>query len=119
MKRSHWMVLGATLALAASAHATARSLDAARAMGYDIVTQNGIPANATCGHAVLYDGDAVLVDWAVNGVVVAQDVEGVNYTNDGAPYTVAVGQVSGGLFTEYYSEIFYPGSSSLPHCRLV
>lgn len=114
MKRNHWMILGATLALAASADAAARPVDAPRAMSYDIRAQIYIPDGEMCGHYGTYDGSMVFgLDWAVNGTVVAQDVNGLDWTNDGSPYTIAIGQVSGGSFTAYYSETFYPIESDL------
>jgi hypothetical protein len=75
--------------------------------GWDITNQSTIPANTTCGHIAQSDGSTV-VDWTVDGVLYAQDVSQINYTNTGSPYTLALGDYSGGVFTEYYSETFYP-----------
>ena len=123
MKRSHWMFLGIGLAVAAAADATVRSAaDTPAALNYDIVAQNGIPAGETCGHYATYYGSGVSgLDWAVDGVVVAEDADsGINYTNDGSPYTVSIGYVSGSSFTAYYSETFYPqtygGGGPSPAC---
>ncbi|HSU16683.1 hypothetical protein [Longimicrobium sp.] len=77
--------------------------------GYDIVAQSIIPAGATCGHYATYDGMPVYgLDWEVDGVLVAQDVDGINYTNSGSAYTVSIGDWDGSAFTTYYSETFYP-----------
>jgi hypothetical protein len=109
MKRSPWIALGVALVVAAGAQATARSVDAPRAVSYDIVAQFVIPANETCGHYATYGGSSVSgLDWAVNGSVVAEDADGINYANDGSAYTVSIGEVSGGSFYAYYSETFYP-----------
>lgn len=114
MKRSHWMIVAAALTLAAGADATARPVDAPRAASYDIAAQVYIPDGETCGHYATYGGSVAYgLDWAVNGTVVAQDADGLNWTNDGSPYTIAIGQVSGGSFTSYYSETFYPIESDL------
>lgn len=115
MNRNPWIVLGLALTMAGGADATARSVAAPRAISYDIVAQTVIPANETCGHYATYNGSGVTgLDWAVNGSVVAYDADGINYTNDGSAYTVAVGEVNGGYFTEYYSEIFYPVTPGRP-----
>jgi hypothetical protein len=123
MKRNHWIAVGLALTVAAGAQAAARSsVDAPRTLSYDIITQNYIPANETCGHYATNNGNfAWGLDWAVNGSVVAEDADsGINYTNDGSPYTVSIGEVSGGSFTAYYSETFYPqaytGSGPSPQC---
>jgi hypothetical protein len=120
------MFLGIGLAMAAAADATVRSAaDTPAALNYDIVTQNGIPAGETCGHYATYYGSGVSgLDWAVDGVVVAEDADsGINYTNDGSPYTVSIGYVSGSSFTAYYSETFYPqahtGGGPPPACLQV
>lgn len=87
--------------------------------GWDIVTQSFIPDNETCGHYATYDGDFMSgYDWAVNGTVVAQDVDGINYTNNGSAYTVSVGEVDGGVFYPFYSETFYPVVSNA-HCLML
>lgn len=121
MKRSHWTLLGAALVIAAGADATIRSVATPAREYYDIVAQNTIPANETCGHYATYYGSPLSgLDWAVNSSVVAEDADGINYTNDGSPYTVSIGSVSGGSFTEYYSETFYPqahtGGGPPPAC---
>jgi hypothetical protein len=121
MKKSHWTALGLALAVAAGAEAAARPVDAPRALGYDIVTQVTIPANETCGHYATSNGTPVGgLDWAVNGGVVAEDADGINYQNDGSPYTVSIGEVNGSSFTTYYSETFYPytygGGGPSPAC---
>lgn len=121
MKRSHWIAIGTALALAGGAQAAPRSVDGPRPFSYDIVAQNSIPANETCGHYGTNGGYPVSgVDWAVNGVVVAYAADGINYANDGSPYVVAFGQESGGVFTEWYSEWFYPqphtGGGPPPAC---
>ena len=110
MKRWTWMALGVVLAAAAAIRAAADDAPKApRAFGYDIHADFIVTAGATCGHWATYDGGpAGLLDWTVNGVLVAQDAASVNYTNDGSPYTVAVGEVGGGGFTEYHAETFYP-----------
>lgn len=109
MKRSHW--IPAALALAAGVEATSASppaAGAARTAGYDISNPAFIPAYDTCGHIARYNYSSVSVDWAVDGVVVAEDEVAINHTNDGSPYTVSIGQVSGATFSAYHSETFYP-----------
>jgi hypothetical protein len=111
MKRGHWMVLAAALvALAGSqaAVASTRADGAAAAVTYDISNPAMLPAYETCGHIAWRDYGSFEADWAVDGVVVAYDEYAINHTNDGSPYTVSIGQVSGGTFTAYYSETFYP-----------
>jgi hypothetical protein len=74
------------------------------------VTQVGIPAGASCGHYPWDNGSGVgAVDSTVDGVVVAENVSiGINYQNSGVSYTLAFGEVNGGVFMEWYSETFYP-----------
>lgn len=111
MKRQHWTAAILALVLAAGAQATSASPSAgapARASGYDISTPPYIPAYETCGHIAWYNMSSVSVDWAVDGVVVAEDEIAINHTNDGVPYTISIGQVSGGTFSASYSETFYP-----------
>jgi hypothetical protein len=110
MKRSHWILLAAALVGAGSqtAIASAAAGGAGDALGYDISKPAMLPANETCGHIGWHDYGSIEADWAVNGVVVAYDEYGINHTNDGTPYTLSIGQVSGGTFTSYYSETFYP-----------
>ncbi|HEX6037542.1 hypothetical protein [Longimicrobium sp.] len=107
-------ILAAALLLAGTASAGAGSTGPARA--YDIVTQVSIPAGASCGHYATSNGNGIWgLDWAVNGVVVAEDADsGINYQNDGSPYTVAFGEVVGGVFQEWYSEVFYPEPNDGP-----
>lgn len=111
MKRIHWMAAGGALALAMAAGAdTGAASTPSLPAGWDISNPvGGLPAYATCGHTARYNYSSIAVDWAVNGVVVAYDVIGINHTNDGSPYTLSVGQVSGGTFSASYSETFYPG----------
>lgn len=119
MKRHHWITSALALALAGGAAATATP-PAARAAGtlvYDISNPAFIPAYETCGHIARYGYSSVSVDWAVNGVVVAQDEIAINHTNDGSPYTLSIGQVSGGTFSAYHSETFYPSDELGPACR--
>lgn len=49
-------------------------------------------------------------------MVVAQDQESVNYTSDGSPCTVSIGEVSGSTFTEWYPEILYPDEPPYVAC---
>ena len=110
MKRQTCIALGLVLAAAGGTRAAAATApNAPSAFSYDIRADFIVTAGETCGHWATYNGgSAGLLDWAINGVVVAQDQESVNYTNDGSPYTVSIGEVSGSTFTEWYSEIFYP-----------
>jgi len=116
MSPRRWYLTPMIIALAACADATvpdARAPESAvprasSSSGYDIVAQSTIPANTTCGHYATYDGNTVSGDWDVDGVLVAHGVTGINYTNSGSPYTVSFGSYSGGVFTAYYSETFYP-----------
>jgi hypothetical protein len=114
MKRAYWMALGLVITVAAGAQATARPAKTPPARAYDIVTQDSIPANTSCGHYAWDNGNGIWgLDWAVNGVVVEENAQsGINYLNDGSPYTVAFGEVSGGVFTEWYSEMFYPQANN-------
>jgi hypothetical protein len=114
MRRYTWMLAG--LLLAGSASASAPSVPGPRAQGYDIVTQVTIPAGASCGHYASNNGNGMWgLDWAVNGVVVAEDAQsGINYQNDGWPYAVAFGEVVNGVFQEWYSEVFYPEDTGNP-----
>ncbi|HST58351.1 MAG TPA: hypothetical protein VLK84_06685 [Longimicrobium sp.] len=107
MTHASWML---PLALVAGTAAASAPDAKAPAFGYDIVTQVSIPAGVSCGHYPWDNGNGVgAVDWAVDGVVVAENVSsGINYQNNGVPYTVAFGEVNGGVFTEWYSETFYP-----------
>lgn len=112
MTHSIWML--PLVLLAGTTGASAPDARAPRAFAYDIVTQVGIPANARCGHYAWNDGNGMWwLDWAVNGVVVVENAQsGINYLNDGSPYTVSFGEVSGGVFTAWYSETFYPVSDT-------
>lgn len=121
MKRLSWLLVPLIAVAAACADATAPSARAPEhavpratlGAGWDIVTQNFIPDNETCGHYATYDGAFMSgYDWAVNGTVVAENVDGINYTNDGSPYTVSVGEVDGGVFYPFYSETKYPVQSN-------
>ncbi len=107
MTRYTWMLPIVLLAGTTGASAPGAT---ARDFAYDIVTQVSIPAGASCGHAPWNGGNSMgAMDWAVDGVVVAEDVYGgINYQNTGVPYTVAFGEVSGGVFSAWYSETFYP-----------
>jgi hypothetical protein len=85
--------------------------------GWDIVGQNIIPAYATCGHYATYDGLPVsALDWEVDGTLVAQNADGINYTNSGSAYTVSAGDWDGSAFTAYYSETFYPQQRNGMEC---
>ncbi|HST58350.1 MAG TPA: hypothetical protein VLK84_06680 [Longimicrobium sp.] len=118
MKRIHWMAASVALALAAGAD-TGTASTASLPFTWDISNPvAGLPAYETCGHSVWYNQSSLPVDWAVNGVVVALDVNGINHTNDGSPYTLSVGQVSGGVFTASYSETFYPSELARP-CKVM
>lgn len=110
MKRIHGIVLAAALLGAGSqtAIASAAADGAGAPLGYDISNPAMLPANETCGHIAWHDYGSIPADWAVNGVVVAYDEYAINHTNDGSPYTLSIGQVSGGTFTSYHSETFYP-----------
>lgn len=109
MMRVHRVAVALALPVAASAHAAATGApNAPRQSGYDIQTTFTITANASCGHWATYGGSSAIVDWAVNGVVVAHDASGVNFTNDGSPYTVSIGEASGSTFSEYHAEVFNP-----------
>jgi hypothetical protein len=114
MTRYTWIFIG--VLLAGTAGASAAFARTPRAQAYDIVTQATIPAGASCGHYAWNDGNGMWgLDWAVNGVVVEENAQsGINYQNDGSPYTVAFGEVSGGVFTAWYSETFYPVSTGDP-----
>ncbi len=105
--RIRYLALGVALAVAAGAE-TGTASTASLPLGWDISNPAVIPANGTCGHTARYNYSSVSVDWAVDGVVVALDEVGINHTNDGSPYTLSVGQVSGGVFSASYSETFYP-----------
>lgn len=113
MARSYWIVAGLLLAGAANASTSA---DAPRGQAYDIVTQASIPAGASCGHYAWNDGNGMWgLDWAVNGVVVEENAQsGINWQNNGSPYTVSFGEVSGGVFSAWYSETFYPVDTGSP-----
>ncbi|HEX6037543.1 hypothetical protein [Longimicrobium sp.] len=101
--------IAAALLLAGTAAASAPATHPPRADGYDIHAEYIVTAGETCGHWASLDGSPLSsVDWAVNGVVVAQDASGMNYLNDGSPYTVSIGEVSGGVFSAWYSEEFTP-----------
>lgn len=120
MKRSHWIVLAAALIGGSQAAIASTAGDGtAPVLGYDISNPAMLPANETCGHSARYNYSSVQVDWAVNGVVVAYDQYGINHTNDGSPYTLSIGQVSGGTFNAYHSETFYPQvyDDDLAACR--
>lgn len=120
MKRSYWIALAAALLGLGSqaAIASAGTDGPAPALGYDISNPPMLPANATCGHTARYNYSSVQVDWAVNGVVVAYDTYGINHTNDGSPYTLSIGQVSGGTLNVYHSETFYPqADDDFASCR--
>ena len=108
MTHSIWML--PLVLLAGTTGAPAPDVGAPEAFAYDIVTQVSIPAGASCGHYPSNGGGTVgAVDWTVDGVVVAEnESSGINYQNSGVPYTVAFGEVNGGVFTEWYSETFYP-----------
>lgn len=110
MTQSFW-IAAAGLLLAGTARASAPA-----AQAYDIVTQVTIPAGASCGHYAWSNGNGLWgLDWAVNGVVVEEDAaSGINWQNDGSPYTVAFGEVVGGVFNAWYSETFYPEPSGDP-----
>ncbi len=116
MELRRWCFAPLIVVLAACADVTAPEArapegavpHAALGAGFDIHNQIGIPANKTCGHYATYDGNVVSGDWAVDGVVVAQGVTGIDYTNNGSPYTVSFGSYSGGVFSAYYSESYYP-----------
>jgi hypothetical protein len=109
MKRIHWMAASVALALVAGAD-TGTASTPSLPFSWDISNPvPHLPSYATCGHSVRYNYSSIAMDWAVNGVVVAHDVNGINHTNDGSPYTLSVGQASGSTFTAFYSETFYPG----------
>lgn len=110
MKRNHWMAMALVLALATGADAGIASTSSLP-LGWDISNPAAIPAYETCGHIAWHDYGSISVDWAVDGVVVAEDEYAINHTNDGSPYTVSIGEVSGGTFSAYYSETFYPQPS--------
>lgn len=114
MTRLTWML--PLVLLAGTASASAPSADAPRGMSYDIVTQVGIPAGASCGHYAWSNGNGIWgLDWAVDGVVVEENAQsGINWQNSGVPYTVSFGEVSGGVFTAWYSETFYPVDTGNP-----
>ena len=121
MKRRFWLLIPLALTVAACADATApatrapehASPRADESSGYDIVAQSFIPDNETCGHYATYDGSSVYgLDWAVNGSLVAEDADGIDYANNGSPYTVSIGDWDGSSFTSYYSETFYPVQSN-------
>ncbi len=124
MKRTPWIAVPLALTLAVVAHAAggahaAEAVAMPRAAGYDIHSST-IPAYETCGHWATNNGVGVwTLDWAVNGTVVAEDAEAINYTNNGSPYTVSIGQVSGGVFSAYYSETFYPVHSGNTRACLI
>jgi hypothetical protein len=122
MTLRRWCLAPMIIALAACADATAPDARAPEGAvprasfgaGFDIHAQVWIPANKTCGHYATYDGNMVSGDWEVDGVLVAQGVTGIDYTNTGAPYAVSFGSYSGGTFSAYYTEIFYPQPQSEP-----
>ena len=122
MTLRRWYFAPLIIALAACAEVTAPDARtpedavprASFGSGFDIHAQISIPANKTCGHYATYDGNVVTGDWAVDGVLVAQGVSGVDYTNTGSPYTVSFGSYSGGVFSAYYSETFYPQPQGEP-----
>lgn len=125
MSLRRWYFAPMIVALAACADTTAPDARvpegavplASFGAGFDIHNQVAIPANTTCGHYVTYDGNPVSGDWAVDGVLVAQGVSGIDYANNGSPYAVSFGSYSGGTFSAYYTEVFYPEPQSEPEMQ--